>query len=159
MRTPSAPAWWPDLLPELVDDVGGRERAAAYLGVTVRQVDAWTRAPGRAPRAVWWALLYESPRGRALLDIDSANERTALRGLVAALEREALQLRAALRTAEARPDAYGAANAATFDSRTRPARLPAARPSARESATPPQPQWQRPPGRRALRAALRARWG
>jgi hypothetical protein len=159
MRSPSAPDPWPDLLPEFVGDLGGPEPVARLLRVTPRQVCAWVRAPARAPRAVLLALLYESPRGRALLDIDATNERNALRALADAQDRELARLRAALAAAAARPDAWGAVNDSAWNSRSPSGRWPASTAAARGLATPAARPTLRRPAQSRLRVALRARWG
>jgi outer membrane murein-binding lipoprotein Lpp len=149
MRSPSIPEPWPDWLPDLVADLGGRDAVARLLRVTPRQVDAWVRVPERAPRAVLLALLYESPAGRAALFTDHANEVATLRQLIDALEREVDRLR---QLAAAVQD--GAANAPVFDPRRVTPDRPSSTASARAAA--PRRRWVRRPARLGpLRAAGR----
>lgn len=119
MRSPSAPrrvyaSELPDMLAEM-----GRAGAAAFLGVSLATIDRWRREPDRAPRAVLWAMAYETSRGRQALFVDHFNELRLLYARFYAAERQIEQLRDEL--ARLAPlAAAGAANDATWSSYTRP---------------------------------------
>lgn len=74
----------------------GRAAAADYLGVSLATIDRYARAPERAPRAVLWAMAYETQRGREALFADHFNELRLAYARLYAAEREIERLQAQL---------------------------------------------------------------
>lgn len=97
----------------LLDDAGGPEAVARYLGVSPRTIARW-RAGNDAPRAVCLALYWESRWGIQHLHADATNEAAHARQWVSSLERELDRLRGVIHTLET-AQGWESANSPVFN--------------------------------------------
>ncbi|MDM0116756.1 hypothetical protein QTI66_31980 [Variovorax sp. J22R133] len=98
----------------LADQVEPRKNIARHLGVSLRTLQRYI-AVGHAPRAVQFALWFESRWGMSALHEQAFNEARQARAWVSSLERECEWLRGVIRAYE-NAEAQPAANGAVFTS-------------------------------------------